>query len=418
MRNLYGLIAVAGMIIWLVTGIMLVVKKKAPNVGKAMIFAIAAYITVLSGFITLLLIALGTNSKFVDFYAVIIIIAVLLILFSVVGALWGFIKKKKFYLPVIIAASACVLSVIGVESYNGYIEAIPTVRESEALIWQYAPYEADSKVAELGERASLELTDDLPRLDGATALYPVYSAFAKAVYPMKSIMETGNSDVLDCTKTNMAYEKIVTGEADIIFVAGPSAAQEEFAEENGVELVYTPIGKEGFVFFVNSENPLDDITVPEIQGIYSGELTRWNELGVEGFGAIKAFQRPEGSGSQSGLQRLMAGKEIMEAPTEDIIDGMGGIIAKTADYKNFKNAIGYSYRFYSTEMVQNNKIKLLSIDGVYPSEENIRNGSYPIANNFYAVTRSDASENTKKLVEWILSEEGQRLIELTGYTPM
>ena len=114
----------------------------------------------------------------------------------------------------------------------------------------------------------------------------------------------------------------------------------------------------------------------------------------------------------------MAGKELIEPERNELIDGMGGIIRRVADYKNYKNAIGYSFRFYSTEMVKNNQIKLLSINGVAPTLENIENGTYPIASYFYAVTRSDASENTKLLLEWILSAEGQSIIEKVGYTPV
>ena len=182
--------------------------------------------------------------------------------------------------------------------------------------------------------------------------------------------------------------------------------------------MYTPIGNEAFVFFVNSKNPIEDITLEQVQKIYSGEIKDWSELGVNGLGEIRAFQREEGSGSQSTLIKLMAGKSLAEPQKEDVVDGMGGIISRTADYKNYKNAIGYSFRFYSTEMVKNNQIKLLKINGIEPSLENIENGTYPIAGNFYAVTRSNPSENTLKLLEWIQSEEGQKLIEKTGYTPL
>ncbi len=70
------------------------------------------------------------------------------------------------------------------------------------------------------------------------------------------------------------------------------------------------------------------------------------------------------------------------------------------------------------EMIQNKQIKLLEVDGISPTEENIENGTYPLASEFYAVTRPDASENTKKLVEWIQGEQGQDIIKGTGYTPL
>ena len=114
----------------------------------------------------------------------------------------------------------------------------------------------------------------------------------------------------------------------------------------------------------------------------------------------------------------MGDKELIKPIEENVIGDMGGIISKTADYKNYKNAIGYSFRYYSQEMVKNNQIKLLNIDGTAPNLENIENGTYPITSEFFAVTRSDADENTKKLLSWVTSNQGQELVEKTGYTPV
>ena len=63
-------------------------------------------------------------------------------------------------------------------------------------------------------------------------------------------------------------------------------------------------------------------------------------------------------------------------------------------------------------------VKLLEIEGVAPTVENIENGTYPLASYFYAVTRGDADENTLRLLDWILSPQGQELVEKSGYTPL
>ena len=82
----------------------------------------------------------------------------------------------------------------------------------------------------------------------------------------------------------------------------------------------------------------------------------------------------------------------------------------------FGASIGYSFRYYMEGIVGNEDVKMLSLNGVYPSAENIKNGSYPIVAQFYAVYRADnKNENVKKLVDWILSDEGQTLIEKSGY---
>ena len=80
------------------------------------------------------------------------------------------------------------------------------------------------------------------------------------------------------------------------------------------------------------------------------------------------------------------------------------------------NSIGFSFRFYVEGIIKNPDIKMLSIDGVAPTAENIKNGSYPIVTPIYAVTyEENTNENVDSLLQWILSEEGQYILEETGY---
>ena len=79
-------------------------------------------------------------------------------------------------------------------------------------------------------------------------------------------------------------------------------------------------------------------------------------------------------------------------------------------------SIGFSFRYYMDGIVQNDSVKMLSLNGVYPNTENIKNRSYPIVAQFYAIYRADNdNENIPALIDWLLSEEGQTLIEETGY---
>ncbi|MBP2023375.1 phosphate transport system substrate-binding protein [Clostridium punense] len=70
-------------------------------------------------------------------------------------------------------------------------------------------------------------------------------------------------------------------------------------------------------------------------------------------------------------------------------------------------------------MFKNNQIKYIAIDGVLPTAETVRNKTYPFTVPVYAVTlKSNKNENVEKLIQWILSEEGQKLVEETGYVPV
>ena len=95
---------------------------------------------------------------------------------------------------------------------------------------------------------------------------------------------------------------------------------------------------------------------------------------------------------------------------------MSGIIEKVSNYRSKSNSIGFSFRYYVEGIIRNPEIKMLSVDGVAPTAENIMNGSYPIVTPIYAVTyEENTNENVEKLLDWILSEEGQYIIEETGY---
>ncbi|PPA70728.1 PstS family phosphate ABC transporter substrate-binding protein [Jeotgalibacillus proteolyticus] len=337
-----------------------------------------------------------------------IIIVLNLIIFGVFSSKTTLFKFGFF----ILLFSGALVSYHGVQFYQKSLEVADA---AEVDLSVYKPFKWNTKAVSLEEKAALKLEGDLPVLDGATALYPLYSAFARAVYP-EDDYDLYSSEV-SSTKTDMAYERLMDGEVDIIFTAGPSERQEEIAKQKGLTLSMTPIGKEAFVFFVHAKNPVEELTVEEIQQIYSGKMTNWKEAGGRN-DDILAFQRPQDSGSQTALQKLMHGIQIMEPPAEDVIGGMGEIINETSTYRNHKNAIGFSYRFFSTEMVQNGKIKLLNINGIPPNKENIRNGSYPFTSEFYAITAGTTNSNAERFIEWIKSAQGQELVEKTGYVPL
>lgn len=306
--------------------------------------------------------------------------------------------------------------------YN-YDQSIPRIVDDDARIFNdYRPFTSSFKGVKLD--SSLKLENELPRLDGATALYPIYASFVQNVYSEAEYpfwqydLENEEDSLVVCSKTPNAYKRLIEGKTDIIFVAEPSDNQLKAAKEAGVEFEMTPIGKESFVFFVNSKNPVESLSIEQIQKIYTGEITNWEQLGGKKQ-KIKAFQRPEGSGSQTALQRLMNGLELMSPLEEDVVMGMGGIIHQIADYKNYENAIGYSFRFYSTELVSENQIKHLAINGVKPTKDAILNGEYPITNNFYAITlKGHQNPNIDILLEWITSEEGQKIIDEVGYVSL
>ena len=279
---------------------------------------------------------------------------------------------------------------------------------------RYLPHEEGSDLVRIP--TDFALTGELPVLDGAAALLPVYASVIHTLYPAGSVTYEGGvfSDAnfygenfasdskMQYKNTVRGYRAIVDGETDILFCAAPSAEQRQYAENQGVELIYVPVGLEAFVFFVNSQNPIDSLTVEEIRAIYNGQIVNWAEVGGPRR-IINPVTRLEGSGSQSMMEHFMDGRPI--AP-KSLLALTGG-------------SIGFSFRFYLADLVQNDGVKMLALNGVYPSRENIRNGTYPVVAQFYAVYRADnQNENVRRLIDWLLSDEGQRLIEACGYVAL
>lgn len=275
----------------------------------------------------------------------------------------------------------------------------------------YLPHEENSDLPNI--QSSLKLTDNLPVLDGAAALVPVYASIIHNVYPKGCVTYEGGKfsddnyygenfaadSAMQYKNTVRGYQAIVDGTTDILFCAAPSAEQKQYAKDQGVELVYVPIGLEAFVFFVNENNPVDELTVEQIRKIYACEYTNWSSVGGANR-VINPITRLKGSGSQTMFEAFMGDCEI----------GKKSPLAITGA------SIGFSFRYYMDGIVENDSVKMLSLNGVYPSAENIQNGSYPVVAQFYAIYRADnENENIKTLIDWILSDEGQTLIEECGY---
>ncbi len=379
-------------------------NKRIIQIIKIVLTIVLVYSSFLIGFIGFLLLLMNTCVS-----ELILGIMAMLLFPSILPLLW--LKKKKKYL----IGWACCILIVGIAfaisySIEKYEESITIDVTPNINVNEYLPFEENSKIVKLDSK-TLKLTDNLPIIDGAAAAFPVYSAFVNAVYPETTKLGDG---VFEYNNTVGGYEKLAQKKTDIFFGAAPSKEQIGYAERRNTFFKYTQIGTEAFVFFVHKDNPIDTLTVEQIKGIYSGQITNWSEVGGNDE-EIVAFQRNEGSGSQSMLIRFMGDTPIMDPETREI-KGMDGIIEQVVDYKSKSGSIGFSFRYYVEGIIKNPDIKMIAIDGIAPTVENIKNKSYPIVTPVYAVTyENNPNPNVDALINWILSDEGQYIIEQTGY---
>ncbi len=315
----------------------------------------------------------------------------------------------------------------------------------EAELYLYSPFAAQNLLAVPDRQPSLRIAGNYPRMDGSTAFYPLYAAAFKALYAEPSPVPGGRSradekggdwrTALRCTTTRKAYSGLIRGETDVVFAFEPSAEQRREAEKNGIALRLIPLGREAFVFLVHESNPVGSLTPEQIRDMYTRKKTNWKDFGGPD-AAVTAYQRPENSGSQTAMRRFVMRDEKPATPLrEELILEMGGIITQVAEYRNESSAIGYSFRWYATEMRRapvipgapprpenarkGTGLKLLAVNGIPPDPARIADNSYPFTVPFYAVVREGPlSKETTALIDWLTGPEGRALIARTGYVPL
>ena len=359
-------------------------------------------------------------------YSLMICVGIIL-LYSLSYSLWRLknIKLMPSSIVCVVCAICCIVTYLNSPNYkykNQNHNFDYMMGYSSVDLYDYALYNPNNKLVTVEH--NYEMIDSyMPVLDGAEACFPVYSAIAKALYKNIEQLEynyykSGNDEngrIVTFYNTAIGFERLVNGDVDMFFGAKPSNSQLELAKSRNVELEYTAVGKEGFVFFVNEDNPVTNLSSQQIKDIYSGKITNWKEVGGNNEKII-AFQRPERSGSQSMMVYFMGDTKLKEPLTYEMEYGMVGIIEEVAEYENEAGSIGYSFRFYFDGMTQVEGAKMLAVDGVYPTTDTIKSGEYPIVTSLYCITvKGNTNENVAKVLDFMLNEEGQKIIEETGY---
>ncbi|MBR5114821.1 MAG: substrate-binding domain-containing protein [Oscillospiraceae bacterium] len=256
--------------------------------------------------------------------------------------------------------------------------------------------------------------ENFPRLNGSTAMVPLGQAIASVM-----LGETREevADLTNFSRTTQSYRELMWGQADLLISGAPPQGIYDEKEEAGFEWDISLFAVDGLVFVVNESNPIDNLTTEQIQGIYSGKITNWKEVGGDDV-EIVPFQRNEEAGSQTAMRKLVMGDiPLMEAPAEYVSGAMGDLVKVVASYNDSAAAIGYTVYYYAHDMKMADGLKIIAVDGVQPSAETIRSREYPFINDSYVVIKAGLPDNApaKILYNWILSDEGQKLVAHEGY---
>lgn len=234
--------------------------------------------------------------------------------------------------------------------------------------------------------------------DGSTSMNKVIGALGEAFESKNGIKVTYNA-----IGSGAGIQAVLEGRCDI----GLSSRELKDDEKaNGLE--GTVLAYDGIAIIVNTANPVKGLDVETITKIYTGEITNWKEVGGNDE-EIVLIGREAGSGTRDGFESITDTEDKCKyrqelTSTGDVITTVGGNSA----------AIGYASLASVKESV-----KTLMVDGVMPSEETIKDGSYVIQRPFVLVTKKNVelSNSAKKFFDYITSKDANEIISGAGVVP-
>ncbi len=176
------------------------------------------------------------------------------------------------------------------------------------------------------------------------------------------------------------------------------------------DLVTHAIAKDGVAIVTHPDNEISDLTMEQIQDIYSGEITNWADIGGED-AEIMVVSREEGSGTRDCFETAVLkaiGKEVTD---HAIIQDSNGKTRTTVSGN--EHAIG----FLSIGYV-NSDIKAVMLDGIEPTVENIQSGDYAISRTLWMVTKGVPDADEQAFLDFVLSEAGQNVVYEVHFIPV
>jgi phosphate transport system substrate-binding protein len=208
---------------------------------------------------------------------------------------------------------------------------------------------------------------------------------------------------------------LINGTVDLAQSSRPMKEGEkaDVEKKRNAQLNETPVALDALAVFVNAANSVQSLTIDQLAQIYTGKVTNWSQVGGAS-APIVLYGRENSSGTYEYFKEHVLAKADF-APRTQTLQGTAAVInAVSRD----KNGIGYGGIAYAQGVRAIGVKKDAASPAVEPKEENVANGSYPVARHLYFYWISTASPELQKFVQWATSAEGQQLVQNVGYYPL
>ena len=305
-------------------------------------------------------------------------------------------KKKSLILTVLLVVALLLVGCGPKENGGGQTEAPKPVKTE-------APKPDESKAPEKTEPEKTEPEAKVTgtvSTDGSTSMEKVIGALGEAFTKNNE----GTKFAYNPTGSGSGIEAVKNGRCDI-GLASRALKEEEKADG----LVETTLALDGIAMIVSPDNPVDDLTLEQIADIYTGKITNWKDVGGND-AVIVVIGREAGSGTRDGFESVTKTKDACTYRQE--LTSTGDVITTVSTNPD---AIGYA----SLASVKDS-VKALKVNGVTPSEDTVRDGSYKLQRPFVLVTKKDTqlSAVAQKFFDFATSNEANDIISAAGVVPV
>jgi phosphate transport system substrate-binding protein len=242
---------------------------------------------------------------------------------------------------------------------------------------------------------------------GSSTLQPIVSAWAEAYEGTVKVAGGG---------TGVGIEDLIAGRSQICNAsrAMKPEEKEKLKASTGKEAKEFVVGIDALAIFVHKDNPVNEISVAEVAEIFKKDatVTKWEQLAGGAGGEIIPFGREKTSGTYEYFQEATVGKKGEFAANVSPQSSSSAIIGQIT---SIKSAIGYDGMAFKTDGVKWLKLsKAKGEPAVEPNADDARNKKYPLARPLFLYTAGEPEGETKKFIDFALSDEGQKILAKAG----
>ena len=247
------------------------------------------------------------------------------------------------------------------------------------------------------------VTDVKLQIAGSTTVLPVAEECARIFMEKNS----GSRIFVSGGGSSHGVKAVADGTVDI-----GTASRDLKSSEIGArpDLVLHGIAKDGVAVIVHPSNPVPDLTMEQLQDIYTGTITNWKDVGGTD-SVIMVVTREEGSGTRDCFEQAVMKPIKAEITDHGIIQDSNGKTRATVS--GSAQAIGFISLGYV-----NSDVSAIRLDGIEPTVKSVVDGSYVISRTLWMITNGNPNSEELAFLDFVLGDEGQRIVEDVHFIPV